>query len=461
MTTWLAGMQDGDGALTSLISTQKLTWYFWGQDRLLNLLPAIAAPFRDPQTNLHVQVFLRAALAFASPVGVICLFRGSWRQSLLVVAATQCLLALALSPYGAFNMWVQHNPCGTSLVLFALAVGLFQAHGAWRRGMAAGALFLAYAVNLALVTWSIPFLAVGFVFRIRERRWLCAFAAANVIALVAAWAHGHWLGEQATTFALHPSFDAMLAGYHSLAAELDLRLMGGLWLVAFAATCIRPSREGVMAVVVAIGMVVAVGALSCLDWLQNNVYNIRYFLTFITVFVSCCIYAIARVLPASALDLRVQSMAALILGLIMFFIGLHGLSAAPFELMATRWREPAKAEARLAIDHRAELIVGDFWDVWPVVMNARSELHDAGRADLPMYGAAFRGHVLRKKLNRLFASSPRGVQALCLQATIEDCAKTASVFGQLNRAVVADASTVHPVQVAGKAVFLVVLRPAG
>lgn len=458
MTATLAGTQDGDGALTSLISTQKLTWYFWGQDRLLNLLPALAAPFRDPETNLHVQVFLRAALSFLSPLGVICLFRGGVRKSLAIVALSQCVMALALSPYGAFNMWVQHNPCGTSLVLFALAVWFAQAGGVWRGGIGFLVLFLAYAVNIALVLWSLPFLALGIVFGIRDRRWLLGFVAANVGALALAWMHGHWFGESATRFAVHPSLDAILAGYRSLSAEVDIRIMLGLFAIALAAGIYRRSRETTMALCVAMGMVVAVGAISCLDWLQTNVFNIRYFLTFITVFVSCCVYVVLKALPDRVLRPAPQAALATVLGAVMFFVGMGGLSATPLALMDARWRAPAETAAQVAIDAHASLIVGDFWDVWPAVMDARSDLRDQGRFDEPLYGAAFRGHVLRKKMNGLFDRHPEGVLALCLEAVVSECGPVATANAQLSPAVVADGASSRKVSVGGKPAYLVLLR---
>lgn len=460
MTSVLAGMQNGDGVLTSLISTQRLTWYFWGQDRLLNFLPALAFPFRNPETNLHVQVFLRAAFAFLSPVAVICLFRGSWRYVLVVAVATECILALALTPYGAFNMWVEHNPCGTALVLFGLSAWLFGMERNGPRALAGLTLFLAYAVNIALITWSLPFLAVALAFGIRERRWLVLFSLANCAALLLAWAHSHWVGEPVTTFGVKFSMQAILSGYRSIAGQLSIAIMAVIFVLGLIATALRPSREGGMAILVAVGMVAAVSALSCLSWLQTNEHHIRYFLTFITVFVACCVYAVVRALPPSMTRMPMQAAAALVLGAVMFFVGLRGVSATPFELVDPHWREPARAEARLAIDEHAALIIGDFWDVWPAVMYARSGLRDADQADAPLYGAAFRGHPLRKKMDAIFAAHPEGVLSLCLQATVDDCAKTAKFFGQLKHTVAADAATVRPMTIADKTVFLVVLRRA-
>lgn len=461
MSVRLSGTQDADGVLTALISTQRLTWYFWGQNRLLNLLPALAMPFHDPEVNLRVQIFLRAALAFLSPLGVLSIFSGSWRHALLIMLLSQCLLAFALSPYGAFNFWVQHNPCGTSLVLFAVATWICNGQGVWRWLAGFVVLFVAYAVNLAMVLWSIPFLLVAMLFGVRSRLWLCRLAGLNFSAVLAAWVHGQVFGEASTKFTVHLSYRAVIAGYHSLFAEIDGRLLAVALVIALAVALLSRSRESLLASVIALGMIVAVGAISCLTWLQLNAYDIRYFLTFLTVFATCCAYIVVTALPRRALTLPAQVMASLLLGLAIFATALQGLSTTPEAVIDPRWRAPSELAARAAIDAHADLIVGDFWDVWPAVLDARSELYRAGQGSQPMYGIAFRSHVLRKRFDALFAAHPEGVLALCLQPSVGDCVNTANFFGQLARPVVADGSSIRPLTLSGKTAYLVVLRPAG
>jgi hypothetical protein len=45
-------MQSGDSLIFVFASLKKLTWYYWGQDRLLNLVPAVTSFIRDPEANL-------------------------------------------------------------------------------------------------------------------------------------------------------------------------------------------------------------------------------------------------------------------------------------------------------------------------------------------------------------------------------------------------------------------------
>lgn len=158
LTQALAGFQDGDGILTSLMSTQKLTWYFWGQDRLLNFIPALASPFTDVETNLRVQVFFRSMFAYLSPLGILIFFNRSPKFLLVAIAITNIILLACLSQYAQFNFYVQHNTFGTSLVMLASAYALTYS-GLPKAAIAVIALFVcsvAYATNYALLTYAIP-----------------------------------------------------------------------------------------------------------------------------------------------------------------------------------------------------------------------------------------------------------------------------------------------------------------
>jgi hypothetical protein len=48
----------------SLISAQKLTFYYWGQDRLASLLPLLTWPIQDVRVNFYIQILIQAALFF-------------------------------------------------------------------------------------------------------------------------------------------------------------------------------------------------------------------------------------------------------------------------------------------------------------------------------------------------------------------------------------------------------------
>ena len=197
LTGSLAGTQDGDGVLTALISTQQLTWYFWGQDRLLNIFPAIAAPIQDVEWNLHFQIFLRSLCAYLAPLGVLVFIQRSPRVIAAAVAVTNIILIVSMSQYAQFNVYVQHNTFGISLVLFAISYLVF-----WSTlpVLASGVLVLlicslAYGTNYALLMYSIPAI-VGFgMLRYREWRRFVGFLAINCVAVLIAKFHAQEIGR--------------------------------------------------------------------------------------------------------------------------------------------------------------------------------------------------------------------------------------------------------------------------
>src|ERR1700730_7810104 len=66
---------NADSVLAAIISVTKVTWYYWGQNRLGNLLPFLTSWIPSVEPNFMAQVFLRATLASLSPLLVIKLMK--------------------------------------------------------------------------------------------------------------------------------------------------------------------------------------------------------------------------------------------------------------------------------------------------------------------------------------------------------------------------------------------------
>jgi len=55
---------EADFLLNSIISIQRLTLYYWGQNRLLNVLPAATSFIKDPATNLYAILIITSFLFY-------------------------------------------------------------------------------------------------------------------------------------------------------------------------------------------------------------------------------------------------------------------------------------------------------------------------------------------------------------------------------------------------------------
>lgn len=416
MTTALAGYQDGDGILTSLISTQKLTWYFWGQDRLLNFIPALASPFSDVENNLRFQVFLRSVFAYLSPLGILIFFTRSPKFLLVAIAITNVIVLCSLSQYAQFNFYVQHNTFGTSLVLLTLAYSLTYSRLSKTAVAIAGLLIMsvAYATNYALLTYSIPVIAMLGLLRRSDLQRYVLFFIINCVAILIARLHSKAFGEPSTEFGLSISWQGVIDALQIIYQNLNLAFF--LVFVAVAAVCYFLSKEksslalcGVLCLAISLIILLANTL-----WVQMNLYNVRYFLTSIVMICSVLGFLIARAL------MQVKSRYALLIpGLALtycVFFSLCGFSATYNQLVGAPWRANSVAVAKLAVSEKVRVITGVFWDVWPAVYEAKHL-----QPSLPVFGAALRGLVLRNDF--LAATKGQGeMTALCFLDTSELCA---------------------------------------
>ena len=143
---------NGDALIPILVSLYHWTPFYWGQNRLGMLLPLLATPFRNPLTNLLVQMGLStfAALVSMCLLARYTLPRGLWQLAALLSAAG----FLALAPVWMRFEILAVQPYGLS---FALALGglslLEHPHGwqsRWRAATALVLLLLAHWVNFAM-----------------------------------------------------------------------------------------------------------------------------------------------------------------------------------------------------------------------------------------------------------------------------------------------------------------------
>ena len=143
---------NGDALIPILVSLYRWTPFYWGQARFGMLFPLLAMPFRNPLTNLLVQMGLStfAALVSMCLLARYTLPRGLWQLAALLSAAG----FLALAPEGMRFEILAVQPYGLS---FALALGglslLEHPHGwqsRWRVATALALLLLAYWVNFSI-----------------------------------------------------------------------------------------------------------------------------------------------------------------------------------------------------------------------------------------------------------------------------------------------------------------------
>ena len=223
--------------------------------------------------------------AFLAPAGILCFLTDNRRTIAPGTLFTNVMLMLGLSQYGLFNLYVQHNPFGSSLVLLWAAWRLAQSGGITRTALAMLILVIAYATNFALFAVSLPLLGLIFVLGSRPRTRIFIFGVMNVLSTLAAKWHNTVFGDvHDTKFSLTISMEAIRAGYAAMGQQ-----MAWAWLVAASLTMLavgawKKAPRTWTSLGLAAGFILLIGALSCATSAQLNGYNIRYYIRYYLIF---------------------------------------------------------------------------------------------------------------------------------------------------------------------------------
>src|SRR5882672_8519621 len=157
----LHDFQHADSLLTVLISTQRWTPFFWGQDRFGMLVPLMAMPVRDPLVNLLVQGWVMTVAALLAPfVMARFLIRrtGGW---MAIGALADTLFLLIATPAAQFD-WLVTQPYGLSIALgFAALVVADDRDGLGAAVTALVLLILASWVNIGVLVMLAIAAAIG------------------------------------------------------------------------------------------------------------------------------------------------------------------------------------------------------------------------------------------------------------------------------------------------------------
>jgi hypothetical protein len=223
-------IHDGDSLLPAIMSVQKLTWYYWDQDRFGNLLPFLASPLRPISLNFHVQVILRNVCAFLSLLFVLGLAGHRdhlYQRFFLAVLVTM----LAAEPFvGSFFGQGLSQPISCAV----FAVGLWWMQPDLRRWWlvlpqwlaAIGLFWLGFFVNLSMIAIMVPcawiLLSLG-AGKAGPLGRLPGFTALG-IAAAAAWYHAR-LFEPHTPTDMIPGMDRLNAAAVQMLSQIDLTVI--------------------------------------------------------------------------------------------------------------------------------------------------------------------------------------------------------------------------------------------
>lgn len=386
---------NADVIMNSIMSLENITLFYWGQNRLLNVLPLLTAPISDPETNLVAVSWLTSLCAFLALFRITQLagrlLPSPPPPSAVLLAAT----AIAggslwlLDPAYLFDFAVGHIEYPLALLLASLAAeSMFARHTISRRRFAADALTLLVAVfvnpSVALVIFFIAL--CQYLLRSAPVTRIKTYALTAFLSL-AAWQIASSLisSQSYTSFRFGQFATGLSAVAGGLAATLPTG-HGGFVLLAFAAGVALLYRQ--RAVTERMEWYTLAALSFCFGWMvffscHKHVivsgYKVQYF-----AFVMYGLISLVAMV-ALALVVPIPSRWRLAMTLLVVAIVTHR-----YYKPLTPFAEYTLAKKIAAIPATSAFISGNYWVAWPIVFQ-----HTVKGS--PATGLAYRGKGNRAK----------------------------------------------------------------
>ncbi len=429
----LHDLQHADSLLTVLISTQRWTPFFWGQDRFGMLVPLLAMPFRSPLANLLVQNAITSTAALSVGFLLARYFVGGRVWPLVGLLDNALLLWLSPDAY-RWRLLGTSLPYGAALAL-AIA-GLLLARGMRvrredRRRIAAAflALLLAHWLSqpTAVIVLALVWLPrVGSIARDPRRAWRdpealvpSALALASlVIVRIAAWLQPYGRG----VFSVRdPSnwpegWAALVRNLPEMFGSFEWFLVAGAFGLAGLVVAALRGRGAARAnpALRAIGVLIGAAAFywlaaGSIRWVVvNNAAQPRYLIPCVQLLSSAlAIAALApwsdreRPLPAS---LSILGAVAVLAAAISSY-GFPSLAGVQRDLRDYRLGRFSDDVFAANCTHLAS----SYPKVWPAVLHVNMLRHAAARDDV-LWGIAFRSTPTRE----LARGTPERPPRICM-----------------------------------------------
>jgi hypothetical protein len=432
-------LTNADSLLYGLISTEELTFYYWGQDRLANLVPAIAWPVQQVEWNHLLQTAILATSFFLLIGGFVWFHatRAGRPTSWPVVIASTAVAgatSLALLSREAVSDFVLVQQYAFSMLLFL--VGVWWLTGRTVAGRAVGAIGILAAV---LVIPSTVLLApVATVIRRGPGVWMrtavvtgvagAAFVVGTIASRLAY--DGETFADAYSDFSL----DRLRYGFRrSLRGIVD---SVELWpTVMVGAACVvvlllrRRRFDPTLRWAYAMSPVLAVGWIvlfSANRWIEMNVFLFRYHFTAYAAGLFVISGAAAEIVATIA-DRR-RAGAPWISGdrsrIALLVVPATAIVVVASVAVAANVRVPAieagDDRAAVARQFDVELMVGDYWQVWPTVFADRASGGD-------LLGVTMRSDPLLDRI-QVIAESSDTVGVLCTDADPAACVHLLGTF---------------------------------
>lgn len=419
---------DADTVMQALMSTQRVTLFFWGQDRYANVLPFLLCPVADPMWNLRLHLLANAAAFLLFLEAVSHVLSLAWakpptiQRRFLLFSLPLALSLLFLRPFALYQFCTSAQPYSLSMTLLIWSALVYRQRASHPALVVIAALLvlLSLGINPANILIVLALFAFS-AWTGGHRQW-------RGFALITAVGFALWTLLSVTNHVHAPSsylvftprrlVDSLRRSLHDLqhAAVYVRRVVAAIAVLLALRIAAGPPRlpeklQRALLLSFAFSMAWWLFFL-CNRWVQDNGSVFRYFFPLFFAPIIC----IATWLIGCIDDRQLSR-----LGLAVAIACVLGFGVT----VIRPWTPLAKYSAFTAIaeplhDAKAMHIryfAGDYWLGWPLVFALRAE-------NAPAFGVFDRGVAVRDKmLAQLQADLRRGERpvALCVGAPLQTC----------------------------------------
>lgn len=427
------GETNADALVPALISTQRLTFFYWGQDRLASLVPLLAWPARDAIWNFYVQSAVLGASFFA----LVALFAGFHLRRArpgagpmvlpLSTLAAGLLVIVLVDPITGYT-FVFEQPYALSTTVFLLGIRATLADHTGLRVLGTGLILVAALLNPFVVALCpVAFLLDDGPGAVRRAMESVAIA---VVALVVSMLASSWFHDGPTQAALYRDFsarraiDALPTVIRQIAVSVRFVPAALIVVAAVAVLLVRraalPSRLRLAYVGAPLFGIVWLVVFSGNRWVEVNLHSPRYFFP---------LYGAALLLitggaaeATAAIVERLEARPTRRTTLRTLIAGIYAVAAVAAVVGAARARsipvlDEAEPVVELAATSDVQLVAGTYWQVWPAVVRGRSE-------GLDLWGVTERSVAVRDEIVSIVEGelgAAGRVQAVCVDDDRQVC----------------------------------------
>lgn len=418
---------NADTLLFSIMSTQNVTPFIWGQDRLANFIPFILSAVTSVHLNMFLHLFIFSSSFFiliyvlSKIITKINYYTNEYLSRLLALSIISAVSIFSISPFALHVFIVEGQPYALSYLLLLLSFTAFTKASSNNSPyilISVIILFISLGLNPSIL---IPAAALSFGYSViyKNVRVTVFFVMSILFFLI--WGKLSTLFGTPTGVTAYNIFDFrhamtnLLTTSQSILAQAELTFI----IIILCIICLinffyDVDQNKLNNKLINLGWVFAllwVFIFAQNKWVKMNNSHFRYFFPIFIMFIfylSCKLHLyiikLNKKLIIAAIVILISSTFAYFYSPVVAFSNYKVL-------------DKTKTRIHLMTENNVNMVAGNYWEVWPLFFEMTSEGHD-------IYSFAYRAEENKERTLRAFATAIKNngvIKILCLEASSNEC----------------------------------------